>query len=116
MTAPDGCRPDDLYRPPEYTAEEHAEAVALGHRLACLAERDPLHPLLVGAQAAVEIAAARAAERQAHAEASKDVASAADWRQIGNAHVPYDELTRRRQEIPAQWTGMERSDYRAAAG
>lgn len=70
---------------PDIDDVELADAVALGGRLAALAETEPDHPLVLAARLAVEIADARAEEHRALREAAADVHAAAPpgtWRDL----------------------------------
>lgn len=85
---------------PAVDHEDHevAEAVALAHRLAVLAETDPAAPLIVAVQAALDIAEARRAARRVHRLVALQIhgGDRAQWRRWAGQWVPADELARRR--------------------
>lgn len=103
-------------RPPVADPGDLAEAVALAARLAAAAERDPSHPLVVAARAALEVADARIAAHRALREASLDVHDADPdvWRR-GVLDVPFEELQRRRglERRDGGWRPLEDVDERA---
>jgi hypothetical protein len=75
---------------------EKADPVALGHALTAIAERRPNEALVVSLRVALEMADMRRTHRQDMAHAGSEIASAVDWRRFADAHIPYEELKRRR--------------------
>lgn len=82
-------------QPPINDDRELDEAVALGQRLAGLAETDPTHPLLVAARAALEVADARAAVHRAISEGTTEMAAMYDWAAVAT-QPSHDQLQRYR--------------------
>lgn len=78
--------------------QELAEAVALAHRLAVLAETDPTAPLIAAVQAALDIAGARRDARRARRLVALQIHAGGceSWRRWADQWIPADELARRR--------------------
>jgi hypothetical protein len=57
------------------------------------------HRLAVACRCALEVRVAREDRARAEKAASVAISAGADWRAVGNAHVPYTEMQRRRALI-----------------
>lgn len=84
----------DTGAPANVTVGEVAEALAIGHRLAVLAETDPAAPLIVAVRVALEVADARRAARRDRRVAGWEVhgGDSAWWARWAERWMPYAEL------------------------
>ena len=71
-------------------------AIAMAVELVQLAEREPTHPAIVAVRLAVEVIDLRRAWRRIMRQTSAEVSAATDWRRMAAAHIPYEEMARRR--------------------
>jgi hypothetical protein len=104
---------------------ELAEALAVAHRVAVLAETDPAAPLVVATRAALEIADARRADRGALRRAALQVhgGDRVRWARWAEQWLPAAELAARRtaptasvdQESTNRQRGQRRAGRRAEA-